>query len=526
MRYSIPAIALLVVWFAAPVASAQTWEPLDPQPQSNTLWKVDFVDANHGWACGENGTILHTSDGGSTWETQTCETNLGIVNIRFVDTQNGWAICGSTGLGGAILHTTNGGATWTTQVSGTTYSFFTPLSALSPLECWTADGYCDLMHTNDGGATWTGRNICETAPWPGGWIYGVFFVDADQGWIVGGGAWGPNAIMHTTDGAVSWSLQTGPTDGEFDGIVSVDAQNSWIWGAGWWGNSSGGFICHTTNGGDTWTLQQSDEPYNLHELYFLDTTRGWGVGSGGTIVHTTDGGDSWGMEQTSTTLFLHGVHFTDARHGWAVGDGGVMLRYNDLAPAMPQNLAGRQKYTPPGLDLSWRRNLEADLAHYAVYRDTSADFVPGADNLIDSPTDTAYFDGDWRWNRVFYYKVSAIDINENESFWALFTPDDVTGVDAPKRSRATYLAQNVPNPFNPTTRIVFGLDAPGAVSLRIYDSAGRLVRVLVEGNRAAGHYTELWDGKDAGGSAVASGIYFYRLAAGSFVETKKIALIR
>jgi len=74
--------------------------------------------------------------------------------------------------------------------------------------------------------------------------------------------------------------------------------------------------------------------------------------------------------------------------------------------------------------------------------------------------------------------------------------------------------------------IAFGLSAPEHVSLRIYDAAGRLVRALVNEERRAGRYEETWDGLDSNGRAVASGIYFYRLSAGSFVETRKMALLR
>jgi flagellar hook assembly protein FlgD len=76
------------------------------------------------------------------------------------------------------------------------------------------------------------------------------------------------------------------------------------------------------------------------------------------------------------------------------------------------------------------------------------------------------------------------------------------------------------------TRIAFGLSAPGHVSLRIYDVAGRLVRMLAEGNRPAANYAEVWDGKDATGRTVASGIYFCRLDAGSFSQTRKMILLR
>jgi len=86
--------------------------------------------------------------------------------------------------------------------------------------------------------------------------------------------------------------------------------------------------------------------------------------------------------------------------------------------------------------------------------------------------------------------------------------------------------QNYPNPFNPSTEIVFGLSAPANVSLRIYDGAGRLVRGLAAGIRPAGAYREIWDGRDASGRAVSSGIYFYRLDAGAFSQTRKMVLLR
>ena len=76
------------------------------------------------------------------------------------------------------------------------------------------------------------------------------------------------------------------------------------------------------------------------------------------------------------------------------------------------------------------------------------------------------------------------------------------------------------------TRIEFGLHAPAYVSLRIYDAAGRFVCTLVEGDRAAGLYAELWYGLDGFGNAAASGVYFCRLDAGSFTQTRKMILLR
>jgi hypothetical protein len=88
------------------------------------------------------------------------------------------------------------------------------------------------------------------------------------------------------------------------------------------------------------------------------------------------------------------------------------------------------------------------------------------------------------------------------------------------------LAQNHPNPFNPTTRINFSLDSQGDVSLVVYDITGKLVRTLVNRSMTAGTHSEAWDGRDGQGNPVATGVYFYRLTAGSRTLTKKMMLLK
>lgn len=83
------------------------------------------------------------------------------------------------------------------------------------------------------------------------------------------------------------------------------------------------------------------------------------------------------------------------------------------------------------------------------------------------------------------------------------------------------LSQNYPNPFNPSTRIKFGVPKSGMVSLKIYDILGRQVATLVNGYRKAGNYRVNFDA-----SALASGIYFYRVVSGNFVKTKKMILMK
>ncbi len=95
-----------------------------------------------------------------------------------------------------------------------------------------------------------------------------------------------------------------------------------------------------------------------------------------------------------------------------------------------------------------------------------------------------------------------------------------------RRPAAFYLGQSYPNPFNPSTTIRYRLPAAAQVDLRIYDALGRPVRQLVGQRQEAGAYTAVWDGSDARGRPMASGVFFYRLSAGQDWRTRRLVLLR
>jgi len=88
------------------------------------------------------------------------------------------------------------------------------------------------------------------------------------------------------------------------------------------------------------------------------------------------------------------------------------------------------------------------------------------------------------------------------------------------------LSENYPNPFNPSTTIEFALPEAGHVELTVFNLLGQRVRTLANQTLAAGTYRVEWDGRDHSGSPVASGVYFYRLRADSFLEAKKMVLLK
>jgi len=106
-----------------------------------------------------------------------------------------------------------------------------------------------------------------------------------------------------------------------------------------------------------------------------------------------------------------------------------------------------------------------------------------------------------------------------------FTPTAVEAIGEGVPEAFT-LSQNYPNPFNPATAITFHLPTESPVALTVFDALGRVVQVLAEGRYPAGSYRVQWGGRDAAGQPVASGVYLYRLQAGSFVQSQTMVLAK
>jgi len=88
------------------------------------------------------------------------------------------------------------------------------------------------------------------------------------------------------------------------------------------------------------------------------------------------------------------------------------------------------------------------------------------------------------------------------------------------------LRQNYPNPFNPSTTIEYSISSASHVTVSVFNSLGQRTRTLVNQRQESGRHVIHWDGTDANGRSVASGIYLYRIQAGSLTETRKMALMR
>jgi hypothetical protein len=194
---------------------------------------------------------------------------------------------------------------------------------------------------------------------------------------------------------------------------------------------------------------------------------------------------------------------------------------DNLAPGAPQGLVA-QYHTGSGNALNWLPAPEPDFQNFHVYRGSSAAFVPGPGNLVATVPVPSFTDPTFDDATVFY-KVSTTDHSGNES--ARVAPGQTLATEDPALPLQFALRGAAPNPFGASTNIGFALPRGEHVVLRIYDTTGRLVRTLVDGNLEPGDHEVRWSGKDDAGHRLGAGVYFLRMSASSFQATKRLVRV-
>ncbi len=225
------------------------------------------------------------------------------------------------------------------------------------------------------------------------------------------------------------------------------------------------------------------------------------------------------------SIFLITAHTQDP-YVWFASEPDSGYSVDNIPPEAPYNLAG--EVVGNDVILTWQIQLSyPDFSHFAVYRDTVSGFTPGDVNRIATCTAPTYTDTSLALG-IYYYVVSAYDINGNESDYSNEVEVVVTGIkEAGTGVPAVYaLSQNYPNPFKTETAIHYQLPEPNVVTIAIYNVSGQRIKTLVNEPRDAGYYTVYWDGRSQDSERVSNGVYFCRMVTGQHVFVKKILLTR
>ncbi len=202
------------------------------------MWEdVFFVDYNNGWAVGYKSDIIHTTDGGNNWSSQNApDTSYALKSVYFMNQNEGWIVGGEydtlTGEGknGVVLHTTNGGSTWQAQVDSAPYELWS-VFFINSQKGW-ACGYKDsvspglTLKTEDGGNNWTVIMAPEVSLGPYG-LFGIEFIDEFTGFATGGGSrwnWSGSyfaVFLKTNDGGNTWNIDTVIYENEPYGVAPL-----------------------------------------------------------------------------------------------------------------------------------------------------------------------------------------------------------------------------------------------------------------------------------------------------------------
>lgn len=247
------------------------------------LFSVSFSDEGNGWACGRWGTVVNTSDGGTTWIHQNTGTDFTLSSIYFVDPQNGWAV----GDEGAIIHTIDGGKTWEKQKSPVPF-FLMDVYFETPLKGWIVTERTHILFTEDGGKTWSIQFQDEDFI-----LKAISFVDPLHGWAVGEYGY----IYHTSTGGATWKKQAGYFDisestGEVEAgiflfdVVAIDPQTAWAVGID-------GYVIKTENGGQTWQEFETGVPKTQLFCIASDKKNRILIGGNGVFLSSADKGLTW-----------------------------------------------------------------------------------------------------------------------------------------------------------------------------------------------------------------------------------------
>jgi hypothetical protein len=180
-------------------------------------------------------------------------------------------------------------------------------------------------------------------------------------------------------------------------------------------------------------------------------------------------------------------------------------------------LLGTDAVFAQSVAITWNSNTEPDIAGYKIYFGTAP---RNYDHSIDVNRITEYAISALPDTGLYYFAVTAYDLTGNESSYS----EEVTVYI--RQPRLFYgLQQNFPNPFNPFTLIPYHLPRKMKFNLAVYDSNGRLVKILDEGIKEAGKYLIRWDGKDERNRNVAAGTYLCRLVSEGFYQTRKLIVL-
>ena len=486
--------------------------------EENNVNSYCFINHTTAYLTKHN-SIMKSTDGGVNWQNIFESFDLSLGKIYFTELNFGFILSNA-----GLLKSTEGGNDWIIQKIiyplNSAYFITKDRGFLVGGYSWSSRpgrgtiGYIFL--TNDGGST--SIDINST----GGIVQTCLFIDEFIGFAVTReyiftlGDF--TEILKTTDGGINWNEVSYTFQWDFLGNDIGYANDGVIWSVGC--GSGYARIIASTDLGESWSIINTFQEFGeLYSICFTDSI-GWSVGEGGSIVKYTPQ-DGWILSAQVTDLQLNKVFFSDKDHGWIAGgyqnyngfqkillkttDGG--LNWDEVAniPYLFRDIVFLNNNT--GWAIGYTQNGDGGILRTV---DGGMSWIVDTGNL-SSKLNALFIKDGYGWavgeNGLVLRNTDAGTVwveNENKTIPVAFRLD-----------------QNYPNPFNPSTKIKYLIPQSSNVVIKVYDILGNEIETLVNEEKQIGTYEITWYAEN-----LPSGVYFYQLRAGDFVETKKMLLIK
>jgi photosystem II stability/assembly factor-like uncharacterized protein len=527
-------LCTFILLFNSNLTSQTGWMTQNSSTTEN-LNGVSFVNNNTGYTVGNHGVMLKTTNEGLVWNQQNFASSYNLNDVYFMNADTGLVVGSVSAYNSFIAITTNGGLNWTIvhNISGVylyKIDFINSTRGIVVGGASVAIGA--VLMTTNGGWNWTEVNMGINNS-----FISAKFIDVNNIFITGGYPGGGGIVLKSTNGGTNWNtvLQIGQI------IYDVSFGTPLI------GNivsQGGGYtpVRRSTNAGVDWFPQFIDIPRDMFSISSTDSLNSTMVGYQGYVYRTTNGGVNW-LDQTIPPYnHLMNVEFIDINTGTAVGYNSRIIHTKTAGFGIPNPPVLNHPRNDSILSISnpflgWYPSPGAQT--YSLQLSTDSLF---GTLLVDSSNiDRCVFNiqpNTLVQNVWHYWRVKSVNFMGSSNWSSVFRfmitilGSGIKGSDIP-----TYfsLLQNYPNPFNPSTKIKFNLPDPsegGAITplslgeglgvrLCIYDLLGREVATLVNEQLKPGMYEVEFNGTN-----YPSGVYFYKLSAGEYRDTKKMVLLK
>jgi photosystem II stability/assembly factor-like uncharacterized protein len=496
----------------------------------NTIF---FLDSLNGWVGGYpypgDQFILRTSNGGVSWDQTSISSSP--QSIYFTNISTGFCAAFN-----GIYKTTDGGGLWNLNyqddIHFNSVQFVDENSGFAVANEFPQ--YLYLLKTEDAGLNWNKSLVAIETGDPK-----IKMIDELTGFIISENS---SKIYKTSDGGSNWNVvfDDSISHHSFWDIAFSDELN------GFAGRAGGDFLS-TSDGGNTWHKKFMPLLFctNIRTIENHCWVSGFGIGYNA-IVYSDDYGNTWTPIFVDDSNDIHDIFFSDLNHGWfcsttgyqpPIYDGFIYKIENGWSsnittPSTPQQIhpLNASNFEQVVIDFEWEK-LNYSLTRFQV----STDSLFNSFYVLVNPGngDTTFFGNQlfiennktvaFPLNQKYYWRVRSenkMGVSDWSDTWS-FTTYFPTNVDEVNALVEFNLSQNYPNPFNPSTSIQYAISKGQFVSLKIYDVLGNEVTTLVNEEKSPGKYDVSFDA-----SSLSSGVYLYTIKAGSFIETKKMILLR